>query len=173
MANGNGSSELTEKQAKALDAIKDGANAKGVAAALGITQAGAHSHINALTKKGFLEKDGRLTSKAVEVGSTRRAPKRDEVPEIDLSGGGGNGAVDAFERDIEVTIALKAQRESIATTIGGIEGAIAEHERRIQGIGTQVDVLKVEQEQHLAAIQTLENNRQAVENALDALPTPA
>lgn len=180
MASGNGGpggrpvgSELTEKQAKALDAIKDGANTKGVAAALGITQAGAHSHINALTKKGYLDKDGKLTALAVTGAKAPTKPPKDTTPPIDLSGDQGNGAVDAFALDNEVLASLKGQRDSLATTIGGIERAAFQHRERIRAIEDQVKALTTERDQHNEAISILDSHRNDAAKALDALPTPA
>src|SRR3954454_23676340 len=65
--------DLTAKQQQALEAYRDGGDVKDVAQSMGITQGAAYSHITALRKKGYIDAEGRLTTKAVIGNMTKPA----------------------------------------------------------------------------------------------------
>lgn len=87
-------SALTSKQQRALNIVKDGGKAKDIAAAMSITNTAAYSFINALKRKGFLNKDGSIADgvvaakPAVPKTTAKRSGngRRRKVPESGTSG---------------------------------------------------------------------------------------
>jgi predicted DNA-binding protein YlxM (UPF0122 family)/DNA-binding CsgD family transcriptional regulator len=164
-------SDLTAKQQQALDAFKDGGDVKDVAKVMGISTAGAHSHIAALKKKGFIDGDNRLTTKAV-VGRVAGdaapvAPKAPEAapvaPKVASSTNGSSHDHESFNLDQQIAEQFGLRRQELATTIKTIEHAFSIHEQR-------VSVLDAERVEHDESMKRLTEARDQAQKALSALP---
>src|SRR3954454_13702287 len=73
--------DLTAKQQQALEAYRDGGDVKDVAQSMGITQGAAYSHITALRKKGYIDAEGRLTTKGLIGNRTKPAETEGDAAE--------------------------------------------------------------------------------------------
>lgn len=155
---------LTEKQETALEAITAGGGVKEVADALRISPTGAHSHIKALQKKGYIDEN--LQVIGAPRGSNGR--QKDEAPEAPPIV--GSNGTDAFALDTGIASAVKVQREELATTIGQIDGAIAEHEHQIKVIEGRVTEAQEEAERHEVSIRVLTDTKESAKRALESLP---
>jgi hypothetical protein len=168
-------SDLTPKQQQALDAFKDGGDVKDVAKAMSITNAGAYSHIVALKKKGYIDADGRLTTKAVIGKVTTAAAPAPEVPEApaveaptptvngDAAMNGDHSRHASFDLDKVIVEGFAQRRQELATTVDSIEKAISAHEERVQA-------LDAERAEHAESLKTLAATHDQALKALSALP---
>jgi hypothetical protein len=167
-------SDLTPKQQQALDAFKDGGDVKDVAKAMGLSNAGAYSHIVALKKKGYIDADGRLTTKAVIGKVTTAATPAPEVPEIpapaespavngDAAMNGDHSRHASFDLDKVIVEGFAQRRQELATTVDSIEKAISAHEERVQA-------LDAERAEHAESLKTLAATHDQALKALSALP---
>jgi hypothetical protein len=157
--------DLTVKQQQALDAFKDGGDVKDVAKVMGISVAGAHSHIAALKKKGFIDSDGRLTTKAV-IGKVAGSPEtaKPEAPEGVAVVTASNGSHhESFNLDQQIAHQFGLRRQELATTIEVIENGIEAHEQRVQA-------LDAERVEHEASLKRLAEAGEQAHKALSALP---
>jgi predicted DNA-binding protein YlxM (UPF0122 family) len=158
-------SDLTAKQQRALDAFKDGGDVKDVAKVMGISTAGAHSHIAALKKKGFIDGENRLTTKAV-IGRVAGAPEAEaakpEAPEAAAAATNGSHH-ESFDLDQQIAEQFGLRRQELATTIKTIEHAFSIHEQR-------VSVLDAERVEHDESMKRLMEARDQAQKALSALP---
>jgi hypothetical protein len=166
-------SDLTPKQQEALAAFKDGGDVKDVAKTMGITTAGAYSHIVALKKKGFIGEDGRLTTKAVIGKVTSDAAPAPEVPEApaaetpavngDAAMNGDHRSHASFALDRTVVEGFALRRQELATIVEYIEQAISAHEDRVLA-------LDAERSEHNSSLKTLVEARNQAAKALEILP---
>lgn len=188
---------LTEKQAQAFAAIKDGSSPSDVAKTMGISPAGAHSHIKALQRKGYINDKLEILyagpvstdvsaakpaakAKPAKSAAKRRpgkakakpkpAPSFDEiVPPVDISNGNGNGRHPSFESDLEISRLLDSQRDTLAKSVESLALAVADHKQRITEIDGEVEALGAEKALHEDAIGALEVRSAAVIAALKDL----
>jgi predicted transcriptional regulator len=162
-------SDLTAKQQQALDAFKDGGDVKDVAKVMGISTAGAHSHIAALKKKGFIDGENRLTTKAV-IGRVAGAPEAEaakpeapEAPAVAVVHQRQQPRHESFNLDQQIAEQFGLRRQELATTIETIEHAFSIHEQR-------VSVLDAERVEHDESMKRLTEARDQAQKALSALP---
>lgn len=156
--------DLTVKQQQALDAFKDGGDVKDVAKVMGISVAGAHSHIAALKKKGFIDSENRLTTKAV-IGKVAGSPEtaKPEAPEAPVAATSNGSHHESFNLDQQIAEQFGRRRMELATTIEVIENGIEAHEQRVQA-------LDAERVEHEASLKRLAEAGEQAHKALSALP---
>lgn len=161
--------DLTAKQQQALEAYRDGGDVKDVAQSMGITQGAAYSHITALRKKGYIDAEGRLTTKAVignmtkpaETEGNAEAPDAADEPKAEAPS--MNGRHESFAFDQEIAEQFRLRREELSTTIGQIETAVTLHRDRLAALAE-------ESGEHEAAVKALESSLEQTQKALDAMP---
>lgn len=150
---------LTDRQKKALAALRNNpGDANAVAEALGISASGAHSHIQALKKKHYI--DDKLTpiaSKAVISDVPDISGDADEAPVAAT-----NGIHPSFDLDAKVDAVVKEQIESLKRAVENIEATISVHEQR------QLEIQN-EAEAHHRAVESLSHQREALGASLAAL----
>lgn len=183
---------LTEKQNQAFAALKDGESPSGIAKLMSISAAGAHSHIKALVRKGYINdkleilyagpvsvgvlsgeakvaKPAKARAKAKPAkrvatkGSAPKSPTFDEmVPAT-------NGRHPSFDVDAEITKTIEAQRDLLGKSLAHIETAVVAHRGRIAAIEGEAVALTGERAEHEDAIASLEVRIASVKAALNDL----
>jgi DNA-binding CsgD family transcriptional regulator len=150
---------LTEKQRRVFELLGQGKTQSEIANDMGIKSlAGVASHIAALTKKGYLDKNGAPTEGAT--------PVEDSAP--DISGAdkpaeaSDNGTHPTFDLDGQVEAVLGEQADSLRRMIEGIDKALAAH-------GERQAEIEAEAKAHTASVESLREQRDKADKALAAI----
>jgi SOS-response transcriptional repressor LexA len=142
---------LTDKQQRVLDLLSEGKTQSEIANDMGIKSlAGVNSHIAALTKKGYLDKNGAPTQ-----GST---PVEDSPPDIS----GGDEEAEASSNGSHVAFDNGDVAESLRAAIENIDRALSEHQER------QAEIAR-EAEERAADVGRLTEARVQASTALTAI----
>jgi hypothetical protein len=166
--------KLTDKQQRVFDLLGEGKSPGEIANEMGIRSiSGVASHIEALKKKGYLDKNGAPKSGSkngaastpdisggegdVKTGVTLPADGVERTVEIT-----GNGHHPSFALDEQVASIVTAQAEGLRGMIDGIDKALEAHKAR----QAEIDA---ESQAHAKSVEDLTEQRRKADEALRSI----